>query len=247
MGVKATSWVWENSKQKGTAKLMLLAIADHADPEGRAFPGLERLAGMVNVTHRQARRLVELLEESGELVVEHNQGRGRHNRYIIPGVAESNDGPRKEGTQTPFYETKGDAQTPFYDREKGTSRAQKGTSRVEKGTPIPPDPFNRKESSSLVQDDVEVVKRRKAIAAKMHDVGVGINSFTLDHYCDMANDYGVEAVIRGLTAATVNGKQHHQRYVDKCIISATQGRSSQAASAWDQLSQEPPDYMRDDQ
>ena len=43
MSIAITSMVWQRSKAKGPARLVLLALADHADEEGRAWPSAARL------------------------------------------------------------------------------------------------------------------------------------------------------------------------------------------------------------
>lgn len=77
------SRVWDKSKQKGTNLVALLAIADHADDYGVAWPGLDLIAKKTRVKKRQAINLVEKLEASGELIVIHQRGRERSNRYLI--------------------------------------------------------------------------------------------------------------------------------------------------------------------
>lgn len=83
MSIKVMSRVWDKSKQKGTNLVALLAIADHADDYGVAWPGLALIAKKARVKKRQAINLVERLEASGELIVIHNRGRHISNRYFI--------------------------------------------------------------------------------------------------------------------------------------------------------------------
>jgi len=67
MSVKIMGKVWEHSKAKGTARLVLLAIADHCNPTGVAWPSLSRLADYVNVDRRNVIVAVNRLIEMGEL------------------------------------------------------------------------------------------------------------------------------------------------------------------------------------
>jgi hypothetical protein len=75
VSVEAMAWVLNHSTARGTDKVVLLGIANHADPEGRnAWPSLERLAGYANITARQAQRVRQRLEEQGRIEVEPQRG-----------------------------------------------------------------------------------------------------------------------------------------------------------------------------
>jgi len=70
MGIVTTSRVWAHSKHVGTEKLMLLAVADHvSDETGKAWPAVATLAKKCGVSERQAVRLLNALQRSGELIV----------------------------------------------------------------------------------------------------------------------------------------------------------------------------------
>jgi hypothetical protein len=78
--------VWWNSTTSGNERLVLLAIADEADDDGRnAFPSVRRLAGKVNCHPATILRAVVRLEKSGELSVirPESPAPGRGNRYRI--------------------------------------------------------------------------------------------------------------------------------------------------------------------
>lgn len=67
MSIEWMTHVWNNSKQKGSQLLMLLAIADYADEKGEAFPSIETLAQRTRQTNRNAIRILEKIEASHEL------------------------------------------------------------------------------------------------------------------------------------------------------------------------------------
>lgn len=81
--------VLHHSKAKGTAKLVLLGIANHAG-DGGAWPTVETLAKYANVTERNVQKAIGQLVDLGELVV-HVQAGGtaalkdhqRPNRYDV--------------------------------------------------------------------------------------------------------------------------------------------------------------------
>jgi len=83
MSVKVMSMVWEHGPAKASERLMLLAIADHADDSGAAFPGVERLARKCCVTLRPAQNTIRALERDGWMTVEVGGGRNNTNHYQI--------------------------------------------------------------------------------------------------------------------------------------------------------------------
>lgn len=82
MSVKATTWVWDHSEASGSARLVLLAIADAADQAGEnAWPSQQTIADMCRISVRTVRRLVAALVELGELeVFEHGGAAYREDR-----------------------------------------------------------------------------------------------------------------------------------------------------------------------
>lgn len=88
MSVQYTSRVWDQSKQKGTSRLMLLAIADSATKDiGVAWPGLGTLAKMMGpkYSRRAAGQRIEALARTGELGVFPRHGRS-HDYIVLLGM-----------------------------------------------------------------------------------------------------------------------------------------------------------------
>lgn len=78
--------VWWNSPSSGNDRLVLLAIADEADDEGRnAYPSIRRLADKVNCHTATVLRSVVRLERSGEVEVVRPpvKAPGRVNKYRV--------------------------------------------------------------------------------------------------------------------------------------------------------------------
>lgn len=100
VSIKVTSHVWEHSDQRGTALLLLLAIADHAhDDGGGAYPSIPKLARKARTTERNVKLLLPKLEAAGELRVQRGKGFHGTNLYTVLGVKDihpisngSNDG-----------------------------------------------------------------------------------------------------------------------------------------------------------
>jgi hypothetical protein len=106
----------------GNARLLMLAIASFADDDGKAWPGLKRLAEMIGVTERSTMRLVQQCEAAGELAVDRAVGRGNTNVYRILL-------PLKGDTAG----INGDAAVTISETEKVTGVAEKVTGVAEKG------------------------------------------------------------------------------------------------------------------
>ena len=89
MSNKALSYVFEHSKAKGSARVLMLAIADMANDDGECYPGRAHLAMKVNVSERQLTSLIRDCEELGELRVfqrSHSAEDQRTNKYYIAGL-----------------------------------------------------------------------------------------------------------------------------------------------------------------
>lgn len=82
-----TQRIWQHSKMTGVNKLILLALAQHADSDGFCWPGYEALGKMTGVDKRNAMRNLDPAIKSGEVMVYPQQGqlggRGYTNIYLI--------------------------------------------------------------------------------------------------------------------------------------------------------------------
>jgi Fe2+ or Zn2+ uptake regulation protein len=79
------AWVLSFSESEGSDRLVLLAIANHADADGmNAFPNAARIADEARVGRATVYRAVRRLVALGEVVRESGGGRGRSNRYSLP-------------------------------------------------------------------------------------------------------------------------------------------------------------------
>lgn len=86
MSNKAINYVFENSKTVGSARVLMLAIADMANDDGECWPGKAKLHKKVNVSVRMITRLIQECERLGELGVVAG-GEGQTNRYLVIGIA----------------------------------------------------------------------------------------------------------------------------------------------------------------
>ena len=80
--------VWAESRHKGSALLLLLALADYAhDDGGHAFPSVPTMARRVRMTERAVQLLLAKLKASGELVADGVRDGGTVvYRIVLPGL-----------------------------------------------------------------------------------------------------------------------------------------------------------------
>lgn len=83
MSVTTMARVWATSSHAGTELLMLLAIADFSDDDGRAYPAVGTLAKKCRMTDRNARLILANLRNSKELIVRFGEGPKGANQYLI--------------------------------------------------------------------------------------------------------------------------------------------------------------------
>lgn len=82
MSVEAVKLVLDRSRSKGTTRLVLVIIAEHAGgPDHYAFPGIKTIARQAGgVTERTVKRSIAELEQLGEIEVSRDK---RYNQYRI--------------------------------------------------------------------------------------------------------------------------------------------------------------------
>src|SRR5512139_3811931 len=74
--------VWEHSEHKGSALLLMLAIADVADDLGVAWPGYGYLSKRIRMHRDSAMRIADFCHESGELW-KVTRSKQRSNMYVV--------------------------------------------------------------------------------------------------------------------------------------------------------------------
>jgi hypothetical protein len=140
--------VWQDANEKGSKLLLLLAIADHADDDGYAWPGITHLARKIRMSERHTIRMIEQLEQSHELYVERGSGRTIHSRYIVLiGLSDeqiiktltlrfAKPDPEAQEILAQIRGKKGDNLSPFSDdkgERKGDKLSEKGDKLSKKG------------------------------------------------------------------------------------------------------------------
>lgn len=82
MSIKRMTAVWEHSQHKGSALLLMLALADIADDIGVCWPGYGYLSRRIRMGRDSAIRLADFCHESGELW-KLTRSQQRSNIYIV--------------------------------------------------------------------------------------------------------------------------------------------------------------------
>lgn len=87
--------VWELSAARGADLLMLLAIADFSDDDGRAYPSVQTLALKCRVSARNANKTLARLRDTGELRIDLSRGPHGCNQYrvTVPATPVARDTP----------------------------------------------------------------------------------------------------------------------------------------------------------
>lgn len=124
MSIKVMTYVWDHSPHTGSDLLMLLALADHANDQGKAWPSIPTLAKKSRVGKRQAIYIIQKLEKAGSISIEHGVGRGHVSVYTIKGATECTNY-QKGATECTIPEEKVHPSAPFRE-EKVHSSVIKG-------------------------------------------------------------------------------------------------------------------------
>jgi hypothetical protein len=83
MANKVLQRVWDHSQQRGAARCLVLAIADVADADGIAYPGVAYLAKMICEDEDYTFRLLRKVIATGELLHKPGGGRGKKTLYAV--------------------------------------------------------------------------------------------------------------------------------------------------------------------
>lgn len=97
MAINVMTWVWNHSRSRHGARLVLLAVADSASSDGgNAFPSVAELMRKSNLGERAVQTAIADLVALGELHVDRNGGPKGCNRYrVVMTGAPAESAPRK--------------------------------------------------------------------------------------------------------------------------------------------------------
>ena len=69
MSVRALNWAFDQKGMQPASKLLLIALANHADDNGYAWPGIEGIADRWDMSSRTVSRHIHLLSIDGLITV----------------------------------------------------------------------------------------------------------------------------------------------------------------------------------
>ena len=87
MSVMAMAWAWRAPVKNASERLVLIALADHSDDQGRCWPGQEGLAEKCCMHRVSVNRIVKRLADAGLIEIQHRakeDGTRNSNLYRIP-------------------------------------------------------------------------------------------------------------------------------------------------------------------
>ncbi|OJH45172.1 helix-turn-helix domain-containing protein [Paracoccus sp. SM22M-07] len=113
-----------------TPRLVMLALADHADGRGQCYPSVERICARTGLSDRAVQKNIKSLIDAGWLTIQKGGGRGRANAYLV----NANPEPR-----SPFQEINPEPETPFLmqNPERGSLNPEPRSLNPEPGSPQP--------------------------------------------------------------------------------------------------------------
>lgn len=88
MSIKVMSRVWEESCQKGSALLTLLALADFSNDDGYSWPSVSTIARKTRLQRREEQYLIQALAETPELHVVPRDGQRSHLYFVLTGMTD---------------------------------------------------------------------------------------------------------------------------------------------------------------
>lgn len=120
MSVQAIAWVLEHSRSKGTARCVLISIANHVGPDGSGWVHVRRVISEANCSRDSYYRAVSDAEGSGELARIHRGGGGprlhdahRPNLFVFPALSDLEVPDRSTPATVASDTGSGDAETVF--------------------------------------------------------------------------------------------------------------------------------------
>lgn len=132
MSREARDWAWNRRGLTPALRCILLALAEHADEEGRCWPSLTRLAELTEVDRRTVTRGLAELEDRGLIVRERNRQRSTTYTLAI-GQSDGDALPQEWGCQTPPDAARPGAPDP---RGRGATPLQQGHETPRDLTPL---------------------------------------------------------------------------------------------------------------
>ena len=102
MSIKIIDEVWKFSQHKGSALLVLLAIADYSDESGKSWPSVQTIAEKVKLSERYVQILNRKIEISGEIEVVSGKCFGKWSNIYLIKVRKTSAADTSSSNDEPF-------------------------------------------------------------------------------------------------------------------------------------------------
>lgn len=119
IGLNATRWAWAAPVASSSERLVLLALAKHADEDGSSFPSADTLAEETRLNRKTVFSALTSLCEGGLIVRSCRSGQGRRNQYELR--IDSTENGTYQKRNEPKTERSSSQKRDFESTENGTS------------------------------------------------------------------------------------------------------------------------------
>lgn len=216
MSIKYMSSVWDHAKLNGNELLLLLALADYADGEGRCWPKVATLAKRIRVSKRQTQRYLANLAANGYItrVVNPPGVSGKPTIYTIhpsggrgdmtvarPGVEHDTDDTGDDTSDMENSESDG------LDKRGGDSKLSPGGSDVQLSPPSEPSTKNHHPNTG---GGGEIAMRitPASVAVQMYENEIGLLTPTVGEMLyEAIDEYGADWVVDAIRLAAQYNKR----------------------------------------
>ena len=158
--------VFDHSTMEPVARLVLLALADHCDHEGRAWPSTDTLAHKTGLSRRTVQRCLAECELAGELMRTIGGGRGKASLYqlTLPGVDNLGKG-RQSDT---LFPDKGRQRDTLSSGKGRPSRRERASASAPKGDTGGARTIRNHQEPRADDYDTDVVTRVSEVRKRLH-------------------------------------------------------------------------------
>lgn len=213
MSIKLMSQVWESAPVEGSALLVLLALADHANDKDICWPSLPTLAKRARISERQTQRIIQKLADDGHIeVLSKGDGRGHSSKYKLTIKGDIQD--KDDIAMSPIENIKDDTMSTF-NEERVTSETERVTSSAIKGDiamsteslePLK-EPETKEEEKA--RDPVSVAWRQAYAETEMPPK-------LADSLQKLVKECGMAATLHGIKASAAKTEGRNYLYIAEC-------------------------------
>lgn len=117
MSIRLMAAIFESTTLGPTERLVMLALADHADDDGRCYPSISRLCQRTGLSERAVQNNTRKLVEAGYIRIVIGGGKGNSNLYFVSAnpaadAPYSSNNPAPDAPRTKCTPAAGAPQTP---------------------------------------------------------------------------------------------------------------------------------------